>query len=498
MITTLSRRLACVSALLLAGACTLAPGVASADQSVGTLGSGHSVFWDGAYVSSGRVPDPSLCGVAGPCIDYKLNVSGAAKVLRVALRTADESNNWGVVLINPAGQQVASGTTYTLGGLGEDFDLEQWAHNPAPGTWTIEVVPENVQNGSFQMRAAVDPPRVWPASDPGLQVVHSTRTVKSCHASHKGGHKTMRCARSQVKRTRITARQGVYAVPPDLAADAPWSLTFNQPLPMVAFEYGNVAAAVGVHNANTSVAGQQTYDCLPEETVEQNAHRCLRFSSGFTNLGPGQFQVYGSSPTPVAPNGGPLYQVVYRSNGTSYSRPAGSYVFHEIHAHYHVLGIAQFQIFRVVEPGKLVSAGTVLKEGFCLGDLKVFNWYSFAQGEIDPNSPNTCEPSPQPDGTWRFYEGVDPGWEDVYTWQTSGQIVDFGNNPDGYYVLRVTVNPYHYMLEADSVHDTNNVAYTYFKVTGNDIRMLERGMGSSPWDPSKRLENPVFGENPPG
>jgi hypothetical protein len=184
---------------------------------------------------------------------------------------------------------------------------------------------------------------------------------------------------------------------------------------------------------------------------------------------------------------------VYRSNGTSYSRPAGSFVFHDIHAHYHVLGIAQFQIYRVLAPGKLVSAGTVLKEGFCLGDIKVFNWYSFAQDEIDPNSPNTCEPSPQPDGSWRFYEGVDPGWEDVYTWQTSGQFVDFANDPDGYYLLRVTVNPYHYMLEADSGHDTNNVAYTYFKVTGNDIRMLERGIGTSPWDPQKQLENPVFG-----
>jgi hypothetical protein len=484
------------AAFALAIAFMCAPASASADQQVGTLGQGRSVFWAGSMVSSERVPDPSLCGVTGPCIDYKLNVTSAhAKVLRVALRSDDDSNNWGVVLINPTGQQVASGTTYTLEGLGEDFDVEEWAHNPAPGTWTIEVVPENVQHGDFQMRAAVDPVVKWPASDPELQLLRTTRAVQRCHTSRRRGRKVTHCTRHEVEHTRTVARKGVYDVPPDLAADAPWALTFDQPLPMLALEYGNVAAIAGLHNADTTVAGQQVYDCLPEETVQQNAHRCLRFSSGFANLGPGKFQVYGSSPTPVAPNGGPLYQVVYRSNGTSYSRAAGSYMFHDIHAHYHVLGIAQFQIYHVLAPGKLVSAGTVLKEGFCLGDIKLFDWYSFASDEIDPNSPNTCEPSPQPDGTWRFYEGVDPGWEDVYTWQTSGQFVDFANNPDGYYLLRVVVNPDHYMLEADSGHDDNNVAYTYFKVTGSDVYVIERGRGSSPWDPHKQLLDPVFGEN---
>ena len=56
------------------------------------------------------------------------------------------------------------------------------------------------------------------------------------------------------------------------------------------------------------------------------------------------------------------------------------------------------------------------------------------------------------------------------------------------------MNPYHYIKEADAGHDTNDVAYTYFRVTGNNIRVLERGHGYSPWDPHKQVENPVFGE----
>jgi hypothetical protein len=41
----------------------------------------------------------------------------------------------------------------------------------------------------------------------------------------------------------------------------------------------------------------------------------------------------------------------------------------------------------------------------------------------------------------------------------------------------------------------NNVAYTYFRVTGNDIHVIERGHSTSPWDPNKIVENAVFGES---
>jgi hypothetical protein len=494
--TAIRRRLAVLTVIVVtlvwAGGAALAAG----SQQVGSLGSGQSLFWSGTFVNNARVSDPSLCGAQGPCFDYTVNVRGAhATVLRVALRTADDSNGWQVELIDPSGQEVANGSTYTLDGVAEDFDVEVWAHKPAPGAWTVRVVPQNVVNGTFQMRAALDPVVKWPSSDPMLQTTHSVHVVKTCHTTRKGGRKVQHCTSKRAQSSRITARKGVYDIPPDLAADAPWHLTFDQPTPMVVVESGNFAAIAGLHNTNTSVAGQQTYDCLPEETIEQNAQRCLRFTSGFASLGPGKFEVYGSSSAPVAPNGGPLYQVVYRSNGTTYSRPAGSFAFHEIHAHYHVLGIAQFQIYRVAAPGKLVSAGTVLKEGFCLGDIKLYNWYSFGQIEINPNSSDNCEPAPQADGSWRFYEGIDAGWEDSYKWQTSGQFVNFANNPDGQYVLRVTVNPYHYILEADAGQDTNDVAYTYFQVTGSDIHVLERGHGYSPWDPHKQVENPVFGEN---
>jgi hypothetical protein len=175
------------------------------------------------------------------------------------------------------------------------------------------------------------------------------------------------------------ARSGVVDEPPNLAADPPWHPTFEQPPPMVVVESGNFAALAGVHNPTMQAGGHALYNCLPEETAEQGAQHCLRFTSGFASLGPGPFEVYGSSPTFASPAGGPLYQVVSRSDGTKYSRPAGSFVFHPVHAHYHVLGIAEFRFYRVNPDHSLTEAGKVLKEGFCLGNIKMYDWHSFGQ-----------------------------------------------------------------------------------------------------------------------
>ena len=490
-VRTVARLLVLVPSVL---AFTAAPGAA---QQVGALSEGQALYWGGPQVSSARVDAPSLCGYEGPCYTFTVMVRSAhAKVLRVALRTPDDSNGWEVTLYDPNGIEAADGSTYTLHGVAEDFDVEDWAHNPTPGLWTVEVVPNNVKNGTFSMRAALDPVQAWPPSNPTVERVQAARTVRRCaktSASRRGGR---HCTPHRVVTSRLVARSGIYTVAPDLAADAPWHLTFEQPTPMAVVESGNFLAMAGFHNTSASIADQPVYDCLPEETVQQGGHHCLRFTSGFANLGPGKFEVYGSSNVPVAVNGGPLYQDVYRSTGTLFSRPSGFFTFHQIHAHYHVLGIAKFELYPVLGPDRLGPPTDVLKEGFCLGDIKMYDWNSFAQDEVSPNSPDNCEPVLQPDGTWRFYEGIDPGWEDSYKWQTSGQFVNFGNSADGLYLLRVTVNPFHYILEADSGHDTNDVAYTYFRVTGNSIQTLERGHGLSPWDPHKQLEDPNFGEAP--
>jgi hypothetical protein len=507
---------------------------AVAAPAVATLESGQSAFWAGAFVSDSRVDDPSLCGVEGECFDYGIHVTAPhAKVLRAAIASFDDSNGWDVRLLDPAGHEAASGSTYTLGGVAENYDAELFVHNPAAGVWTFQVIAKNVHLGDFQARAAVDPvvgsPPAKVACTPtksarvsvpsaarrdhvkSITVYLDGKRQKTLHGSHRSvvvgllgvstgvAHIRLQIvtARGRVRVTKTVATCPVAPAssaatsdePPDIAADPPWHLTFQQPPPMVVVEGGNYTALAGVHNPTMQAAGHQIYNCLPEESVQQGALRCLRFTSGFASLGPGPFEVYGSSVAPASPTGGPLYQVVYRTDGTKYSRPAGSYIFHQIHAHYHVLGIAEFRFYKVNADHSLTEAGRVLKEGFCLGNIKIYDWHSFGQDEIDPRSIDTCEPTLQPDGTWRFYEGITAGWEDSYKWQTSGQFVDVGNDPNGYYLLRVVVNPEHKLLE--TTYD-DNTAYAYLQIDGNDVRVIERGHGESPWDPNKVVEDPVI------
>jgi hypothetical protein len=397
----------------------------------------------------------------------------------------------------------------------------------------MQVIAKNVHLGDFQARAALDPvvdpvPAASacvplaattvhiPASvqRSGVKAItvyvdgHRQRTVRGARSSLSVSLKGLAAGIAQIRleittangRVRLVRRRvntcpapanasGVTDLPPNIAADPPWHLTFEQPPPMVVVEGGNFTALGGVHNPTMQAGGHAIYNCLPEETAEQGAQRCLRFTSGFASLGPGPFEVYGSSATPASPTGGPLYQVVYRSDGTKYSRPAGGFVFHPVHAHYHVMGIAEFRFYRVGADHSLTEAGKVLKEGFCLGNIKMYDWHSFGQAEIDPASVDNCEPSLQPDGSWRFYEGIAAGWEDSYKWQTSGQFVDVGNDPNGYYLLRLVANPEHKLLETTYA---DNTAYVYLQIDGNDVHVIERGHGESPWDPNKVVEDPVI------
>jgi Lysyl oxidase len=481
--------------------CLVAP-AAPAAEPVTSLAAGEKAFWAGPFVGSGRVDDPGACNVEGPCFEYPIRVRTAHATLRVAIDSTDETNGWGLRLLDPDGHEVARDTTYQEGGLGERNSLELFAHDAAPGLWTAEVVAQDVVSGEFRARAALigasGPAAAAPApaSAPATRrrARHRTRRAspwRRCRRHHTVRH----CVRARRHKARA-AGAGVHDVLPDIAPDPPWHLTFQQPLPQVLTEGGNVTALAGVHNPTAEVGGQPVYTCLPEETIEQAGRRCLRFASGVGSLGPGQFEVFGAAPVPVAAGGGPLYQVVHRSDGSTTQRPAGQFIFHQVHLHYHVLDLAEFPLFRVGADHALTPAGAGLKEGFCLGNSKIFDWSSFAQAEVDPNTIDNCEPSPHPDqetqlpdGSWRFYEGIANGWEDVYTWATSGQFVDFGANPDGEYLLRMIVNPRRTFLESDYSNDT---AYVLFSVTGHEVQVIERGRGSDPWDPHRQVLDPVI------
>ena len=425
MIGTL--RLMVAGSALVAGCATALASAAPASPGPVTLPVGQSAFWTGGYITDEHthLPGAAACNVVS-CFDYPIEVAKGAWRLRVALDTPDRSSEWELDLLDPAGAVQATATNP----LESEFDLEVFAAQPAAGRWTARVVPQNVHNASFRMRAKLE-------SGP-----------------EKYAHKTM--------------------LLPDLMVTPPYEFSFTAPAnPLNSFAPDNA-------NPPLDVAGVAPLSCTPDEIVQDLVTRCLRFTTGPRNAGPGPFEI-DYDPTAAGlglETPGPSYQRIYYSDGTSTLRPAGHFQFHPAHGHYHYLDFLQFQLYSVSEQHELTPAGSGKKLGLCPADELFADWHTFNQQQTHSFTAN-CGYAPGEASL-----GLNVGWGDVYRWQRPGQYVDFSNDGDGYYVLRVTVNAHHQALV---VHPDRNLGYAYIHVVGSRVTVLERGQGSSPWDPAKTV-----------
>jgi hypothetical protein len=326
------------------------------------------------------------------------------------------------------------------------FDAEAYAPGPAPGTWTVRVMPQGVSSASFRLRAKLEshvpgPPAGHVALLPNLKAVPPMEFTFIAPAN---------------------PANGLY--PPD---------TVNPP-----------ADALGVHPLSC------TADEMAPTTVQGGAStKCLRFTSGPINMGPGPYDMRfsfaqdladGKLASPIAH--GPMFQAIHYSDGKVTLRPAGTYSFHVMHFHFHDDNILDYKLFRVMPDHALVSAGAGTKSGFCPANQLLGDWRSFANeppdgfiGSGDTGTGNCQNPV---DGVL----GLSPGWGDIYRWQRPGQYVEFGANPDGLYVVRVTIDIERHVLVTNP---NDNSAYALIKVVGDSIQLLERGQGLSPYDPGK-------------
>jgi hypothetical protein len=231
--------------------------------------------------------------------------------------------------------------------------------------------------------------------------------------------------------------------------------------------------------------------CYENEKSAYGARRCLRFSQGPRNVGAGPLdlvvETVGEPGTDA--NGqqslvGTQYQRIHHSDGTVTTVEAGSFEYHVAHGHYHHSHTGGFELWRVVQrrTGGLALAGVGPKQGFCMGDYLIVDWQSVNNGprrtDLDYfGRPNCGIPVPG-----RSQMGISAGWGDVYPRGVEGQYVEFGDNTDGLYVVRATVNPDGSVTEE---RYDDNVGYTYIRVCGVNVDVIERGIGSDPWDPAR-------------
>ena len=221
----------------------------------------------------------------------------------------------------------------------------------------------------------------------------------------------------------------------------------------------NGASAGNSVGANT----MGTASCHPEEYAEDGAIRCLRFSYGVRNTGLGPMELFTGSGNQLERE---LFQRIQLAEGGFIERRAGVAKYHKTHAHFHHDAAIGIQLLKVEDrkTGKLSPASAKRTKGFAHRNELLRDWDRFY-------------PTPTVTGF-----GLLPGWADIYEWDRPGNYIDFGLNSDGYYVVRMWADPVRGIKESN---ERDNLGYTYLKVTGPEVKLLEAGRGSDPWDPCK-------------
>ena len=297
------------------------------------------------------------------------------------------------------------------------------------------------------------------ASSSEIFVKHPAEGTWTVEVTPRYATKTAFRLRAKLEGKQAPGRKRLLA--PNLRVEPPFEFTFETP-------------------DLTLVDESSVRSCALDETAEKGARKCLRFSVGPQNSGRGPLELRFSPATDAIAGEAPMFQRLTYSDGTARERPAGTYEYHKTHRHYHFSGFSDLKLFRVTDrkKGTLEKVGNGQKSGFCFGDTAMNSWKLFFHGRAQ-SSRSSCE------SLTEGYMGLTSGWTDVYEWSTPGNYVEFSDGGDGYYVVRASVDSANTILET---REDDNVSYSYVKVTGTEVRLLERGYGFSPWHPGhKRL-----------
>lgn len=439
-------------------------------QPVGSLAVGNSLFWDGelyvdrvagtnfpyGLMAFGNNPvQPDTCDVIERCWAYELEVAENADRLRVWMDVNRRSDCVWFELWAPGTYGDPDAHRSHLGEVScNDYfsvlfpmlwDMEANVYDPQPGTWVVRVVPFQVENWGFRMRASLE-------------------------GAPEGGTK---------------------ALLPDLKNVPPYEFNFEAPV--------NPGAGTVSDNTNPQ---SRLISCTPDEIEEQNREtgqpplRCLRFSAGIFNIGEGFMDLR------LRPEG-KVIQLIRDGDGNVVGgREGGSWESGGTHLHSHLKGFADFQLYKVLSIPKhpspkdddyLEHTGSGHKLGWHDGDQRLYDWY-----RVDPweqlDAFRHCR-----DVEMENCIVVSPGWGDHYRSSRPGMYVDFpldiAGSADGDYLVRMIVDRPDNIAESN---ERNNIAYAWIRVVGDRVTICERGQGETPWDPHKEIHEPSFWLNTPG
>jgi Lysyl oxidase/Bacterial Ig domain len=191
-------------------------------------------------------------------------------------------------------------------------------------------------------------------------------------------------------------------------------------------------------------------------------HFLVRFDAALRNIGAGPLEIRGSNPV----NGVMTVtgQRIYDDNGhfrdDNSQRPVIRFESADGHHHWHVQNAARYSLWN--EAGT-AEAGVGAKVGFCLEDGGRFD--SSAPGDAySSNATSNCEAG-QPNAP-SVFQGITPGWQDVYGASLRFQWVDLSDVAPGRYRLGETVDPTNFAVESNKSNNGPALASDIVTVPG--------------------------------
>ncbi len=171
---------------------------------------------------------------------------------------------------------------------------------------------------------------------------------------------------------------------------------------------------------------------------EVPAQLLLRFNGYIHNLGPGAVDFRGSRASSSEPM--KAFQRVFYSDGTFKEEPSAAeliYATADGHEHWHLQRAAKYSLWNLAKSAEVAPA---MKVGFCLDDSEHVETAVGPKEAVysDATGREFCRQH-QPEAT-SLFEGISPGWRDLYSSNLAFQWVDASSVLPGEYFLREDVN----------------------------------------------------------
>jgi hypothetical protein len=224
-----------------------------------------------------------------------------------------------------------------------------------------------------------------------------------------------------------------------------------------------VAAAVSCAalGATAQVARTPNLTPLPASNfslvTNANGTLSLRFNTTSWNNGAGPFQLE-AGPVDTGNGKQQVFQRIFNTDGTSSLFFAGWFEWHNGHNHFHFDDYALYTLQPVNAPGGQSRTGA--KTTFCVMDTTKIN------GSL-PGAPTNAGYST----CGNQIQGMSVGWGDTYGSHLAGQELDFTDNPNGIYQVRIEIDPKKVMIESNK---NDNVSCALISVTRpNTVTVLD-------------------------